>query len=309
MQSNNQKHEQFLHEFGALLTVHVCHGHAGQPPAALLHLADYVSSARRHHCLSRAMLAQKTGKAEAEIYALEQGLLPYDELDLRFLHKLAMALDEDLETLLLLLGRPALVHTLPVQLLRRPHSATSGLPTTKSQPSGNWRTLQWWMNHLVKGRLNLIDFPQEGRLFAGMMGGRVPALLATLAVCLLFIWVSNYSLSRRFDAQSTLQAYTSLVTQHPDSSANQRLVGQAPASQLVGHSDAAFAASAPTSERLYQPWTPRSVHSAKTVAEPADEWQVADMSPSTLAFLALPTTAPAVQCDLRTVGRFALCRM
>ena len=309
MQRNNQKHEQFLREFGALVTAHTRHGHVGQPQQPLLHLADYVSSARRHHCLSRALLAQKTGKAEAEIYALEQGLLSYDELDLRFLHKLALALDEDLETLLLLLGRPALVHTLPAHLLHRPHAATSGLPTTKSQPSGNWRTLHWWFNHLVKGSLNLIDFPQEGRLFAGIMRGRATSLLATLAVCLLFIWVSHYSLSSSFDAQSTLQAYTSLSTAHPGSPANQMLVGQVPASQVMADLDAASSTSAPTSERLYQPWPPRSVRIAKMVAKPADEWQFAGMSPATLAFLALPTTDPAVQCDLRTVGRFALCRM
>lgn len=304
MQRNNPQHEQFLREFGALLTAHTRHGHAVQQPQALLHLADYVSSARRHQRLSRAALAQKTGKAEAEIYALEQGLLPYSELDLRFLHRLAAALDEDLETLLLLLGRPVLAHTLSTPKPCRQPSSASALRTTTSQPSDNWVALHRWLNQLVKGGLNLIDFRQEGRLFAGMMRRRATYILATVAACLLFIWVSNYSLSIGFDAQSTLQAYIPLSIQHPVSPAN-----ELPVSQVVAYSDAVPSTLTPTGERLARQWTPRPVQSAKAVADPTDDRQSAGMTPPALVFLVLPTTDPAAQCDLRTVGRFALCRI
>ena len=313
MQRNNPQHEQFLREFGALLTAHTRHGHAVQQPQALLHLADYVSSARRHQRLSRAVLAQKTGKAEAEIYALEQGLLPYSELDLRFLHRLAAALDEDLETLLLLLGRPALAHTLRGQegahTLRGPkgapalHGSTdlshhgpclysqpaSGRSTTGPQPGDNPFAFAWWANLLHKGYLNLIDSVQEGRLFWYVRNSQRAWVPMTMFVCLLCICVGTYSFIGHFDAQSTLQAYT-----------------MAPAQTVVPHSvdlpSSLPTGSTPTVKLAIPNHTQSSL--VRATAHAMDD----DVA-TPMVLLQPPLPADAQLCDFRTMGKFALCRI
>lgn len=295
MQRNNQQHEQFLREFGALLTAHTRHGHAVQQPQALLHLADYVSSARRHHRLSRAALAQKTGKAEADIYALEQGLLPYSELDLRFLYRLATALDDDLETLLLLLGRPTLAHTLRGKTDLSHHSpslhsqSARARRTTGPQPSDNPFAFGWWANLLHKGTLNLIDSVQEGRLFWYVRNSRRAWIPMTMFVCLLCICVGTYSFIGHFDAQSTLQAYT--VT---------------PAQAVVPHSfglpSRLSASSTPTVKLAMPNHTQSSL--VRATAHAIDD----DVATPILLLLP-PLPVDAQLCDFRTMGKFALCRI
>jgi len=306
MQRNKQQHEQFLREFGALLTAHTRHGHALQQPQALLHLADYVGSARRHQRLSRAALAQKTGSTEAEIYALEQGLLPYSELDLRFLHRLATALDEELETLLLLLGRPALVQA--TRLQDRRHNwrcpPATGRDTTRSQHRDNPFAPNWWTNLLHKSYLNLIDSVQEGRLLGDIRHRQRTWLPMTMVVCLLCLCVGTYSFIGHFDAQSTLQSYAIAPSQTAMPPAN-----GFPVSQIVVQSEATPSTSAPTRERLYRQVAPHQIRIAKAVAEPLDDSNLVNAPPVALSFLGLQTFDPAVQCNLRTVGRFALCRI
>lgn len=313
MQRNNQQHEQFLREFGALLTAHTRHDYQVQQPQALLHLADYVSSARRHHRLSRAALAQKTGRGEAEIYALEQGLLPYSELDLRFLHRLATALDEDLETLLLLLGRPVLAHRLRgqegVHALRsskgahalrsspdRSHQGpnlysqpASGRSTTGPQPSDNPFAFDWWANLLHKGYLNLIDSVQEGRLFWYVRNSQRAWMPMTMFVCLLCICVGTYSFIGHFDAKSTLQAYT-----------------MAPVQTVVPHSvglpNSLPASSTPTVTLAIPNHTQSSL--VRATAHAVDDDVTIPM-----VLLLPPLSADAQLCDFRTMGKFALCRI
>lgn len=286
MQRNNQQHEQFLREFGALLTAHTRHGHALQQPQALLHLADYVSSARRYHRLSRAALAQKTGRTEAEIYALEQGLLPYSELDLRFLHRLATALDEDLETLLLLLGRPALAHSLRgPSLYSQP---AGGRRTTGSQPSNNPFAFDWWANLLHKGYLNLIDLGQEGRLFWYVRNSQRAWMPMTMFVCLLCICVGTYSFIGHFDAQSTLQAYTMTPVQMVDP-------------HSVGLPSSLPASSTPTVKLAMPNHTQSSL--IRATAHALD-----DDVPTPMVLLS-PLPADVQLCDFRTMGKFALCRI
>lgn len=304
MQKNNSQHEQFLREFGALLTGHTRHGHAVQQQQALLYLAEHVSSARRYHRLSRATLAQKTGKAEAEIYALEQGLLPYSALDVRFLYKLATALDDDLETLLLLLGRPALVQSLHRQgighdlqrrtaLHNQPHrlrnTSVPGESTTGSQPGDNLLTFTWWANLLHKGCLNLIDSMQEGRLFGYVRHSQRAWVPLTMFVCLLCIWVGTYSFLGHFDAQSTAPSYTivSAPTTVPHRSGAQ--------------SKLAIDIATPVTLAITTPNRPSPV---RATAHAVEDNLVTPL------LLSMPLlSADAQLCDFRTVGKFALCRV
>lgn len=302
MQKNHQPHKQFLREFGALLAAHTRHDHTIQHQASLHHLADYVSSARRHHHLSRAALAQKTGKTEADIYALEQGLLPYSELDLHFLHKLADALAEDLETLLLLLGRPALGQAVHAQGTPKSRPAKTGLGSSAPQ-SDHRPSLQRRVNQLVKGSLNLIDFRLAGRLGAWMIATRVSLIVATASVCLLFVWVSHYSLSPYFEAKSTLQADQPIAIQRVTP-----LPNGLSARQVVVPANQTRSVAAPPHERPPQPAALAPDYGVGARAEPVDNWRLTRETPSSLVF-AQPPSIPTAQCDLRVAGRFALCRV
>ena len=304
MQKNNRQHEQFLREFGALLTAHTRHGHAVQQHQALLQLAEYVSSARRHHRLSRALLAQKTGKGEAEIYALECGLLPYGELDLRFLHKLASALDEDLETLLLLLGRPGLAQSLQRQEAghgsRTPTSlhnqhpnprppAVFGQSTTEPQPGDNLLPFAWLTNLLHKGYLNLIDSVQKGRLLAYVRNSQRAWAPLAIVVCLLCIWMVTYSFIGHFDAKSTAQ---------PDVIAS---VSTALPPNLGLQHERSGDLATPVTLAL-------SVRSRSSLVGTTAHAIEDDLgTPTALWVPALSSDAQL--CDFRTMGKFALCRV
>lgn len=291
MQKNNRQHEQFLREFGALLTAHTRHGHAVQQHQALLHLAEYVSSARRHHRLSRALLAQKIGKGEAEIYALECGLLPYGELDLRFLHKLAAALDEDLETLLLLLGRPGLAQALQRQEAghgSRP-PAVFGQSATEPQPGDNLLPFASLTNLLHKGYLNLIDSVQKGRLLAYVRNSQRAWAPLAIVVCLLCIWVVTYSFNGHFDAKSTAQ---------PDVIAS---VSTAMSPSLGLQHERAGDLATPVTLAL-------SVRSRSSLVGTTAHAIEDDLgTPTALWVPALSSDAQL--CDFRTMGKFALCRV
>lgn len=303
MEKNNPQHEQFLREFGALLAGHTSHSHTVQPQQALLYLAEHVRSARRYHHLSRAMLAQKTGKVEAEIYALEQGLLPYGELNIGFLHKLATALDDDLETLLLLLGRPALVQSLHHQGIghglgrrtalynhhhRRRNFSVAGESPTGSQPGNNLLTFAWWANLLHKGYLNLIDSVQEGRLFGYVRPSQRAWIPLTVFVGLLCIWVGTYSFLGHFGAQSTTPLYTIASTP--------TLVSHRPGIQRKLVVDIAT------------PITPAIAAPSRLSPVRTTAYAVED-DLGTPLLLMPPLSADAQLCDFRTMGKFALCRV
>lgn len=303
MRKNNQPHEQFLREFGALLTTHTRHSHAVQQQQALVHLAEHIRSARRHHCLSRALLAQKTGKAEAEIYALELGVLPYAELDLRFLQKLAVALDEDLETLLLLLGRPALAQALQRQqagygvrtstsLYRhnasRPGASSFGEGTTEPQLGDNVSPFTWLTNLLYKGYLNLIDSMQEGRLLAYVRNSQRTWVPISLFVCLLCIWVATYSFTGHFGAKST-QPFA--IATGPSTVSHDLGLQSKPSGDFVTPVTLALS-------------THNRPSIARTTARAIEEDLGTPMAISVPAF-----SADVQLCDFRTMGKFALCRV
>lgn len=293
MQKNHQSDKQFLQEIGALLAAR-----AGQertpPPPAMSHLADYVTSARHHQKLTRAALAQKMGESEAEIYALEQGLLSYAEIDLRFLSKLAVALNEDMETFLLLLGRPALAQALQRQDVVKQQEQAPKLvcqrsatgSATVSKPRGNSFRHRQWKNALRKGCLNLIDSWQQGRLSSTISVNFQVYSVAVMVVCLFLIGVSSYSLAGRFGAQSEVQSGMMMAAQ-PDART------PTPVQRGPGYS------SIQGSRRLY--WTPESITQAVTVS--------IDGPTTTVALKADPTMIEAQQCYTRAVGRFALCRV
>lgn len=102
-QQNEQS--QFIQEWGKLLA-----NRLGQPPAPVKQndepLGQFVRVARDFHGISHARLAQLTGKREVDIHAIEQGIFPLEKIEQAFIYRLAVALDEDVDTLLLLCGLP-----------------------------------------------------------------------------------------------------------------------------------------------------------------------------------------------------------
>lgn len=291
MQKNHQPDHQFLQEMGALLATR-----AGQSSTALpaaTHLAEHVTSARRHRQWTRALLAQKMGVTEAEIYALEQGLLSYAELDLAFLSKLAAALGEEIETLLLLLGRPALVQALQMQKADRMRGeenfATSAhaekYATTSKQrgnPFGYWQ----WTNALYKGYLNLIDSLRQGRLSSYIRVNYQWYPMAAILLCVFLVGVSTYSIAGRFDAQSDGQANLTIPTQ-PDALLSTQLPRGT--NHLTARS---FRPLYPSVEATTYPMTASFGGAVPMVALTAH-----DMS------------AEIQQCVVLTAGRPALCRV
>lgn len=299
MQKNHQPDNQFLQEMGALLAARAGQERMASPPS-LTHLAEHITSARRYRKLTRAALALKMGGSEAEIYALEHGLLSYAELDLRFLGKLAVALDEEVETLLLLLGRPALVQSLQIQATHTPGHAQSCAmqrhetsDTTVRKLRGNPFGYQQWVNALYKGCLDLIDSLQQGRLSPyGYSRYQVVSMVALL-LCLFLVWASDYRLPGRFNAQSELQ---SLVT--------------APAQTvepLLSQFQRRLPAIATTTEPLTLPY--RNHQTIMRTAYAIDDAINHERPMTTLSSLAQPRQHEALNCDERTSGRFMLCRM
>ncbi len=293
---NFQPSTQFLADMGHLLADQATHRQSAQQRQALANLAEYLSTARRHHGLTWATLAQSTGKSEVEIYALEQGLLPYAQIDLPFLCDLANALGEEVETLTLLLGHAA------VSFLPHPNPGdgieVSARNRTNSQRFHNWLTTLPGINPLHKRCLNLVDSLPEGRLFSYRQTNYgvnhcIGATLALLA-CLLLLWVSTYSLSGLLHAQSyatLLQASVPHTNEPPDHSST-TLTATGTINRV-------------TSARALRPSNPRrSQQSAKAAVYPADEEQI-----STMSLFLPPMPVDSQQCALRTMSKFTLCRV
>lgn len=294
MQKNHQPDKQFLQEMGALLAARAGQGRMAPPPPSLTHLAEHIASARRYQKLTRAALALKMGVSEAEIYALEQGLLSYTELDLPFLGKLAVALNEDIETLLLLLGRPALVQALQPSEAYRPAEYMQSVAyppypprnTTASKQHGNRLPRRQWANPLYKGCLNLIDSLRQGRLssYIRVNYGLYP--MAAILICLFLIGVSTYSIGGRFGAQSAMQSSITRSAQ-PDGLLSTQL-----------HQDRVQ----PTTRSprwLYQPVEATTYPITASIGVPAP----------TLTLAAQSLVVETQQCVILTVGRPALCRV
>ncbi|MBX3013238.1 MAG: hypothetical protein KF832_17095 [Caldilineaceae bacterium] len=273
---------------------------------ALAQLGSYVGSARRHGQLTRAALAQKVGKTEVEIYALEHGLLPYQELHRDFVSNLAAALDEAPETFLLLLGQPK-----PVAHPRRSPEAESlwlgskrritEVIATNSKRVDNGNGYWQRHNRRYQRSLNLIDSSQAGRLISRLWTGRLAkqygslrgSIIIAALVCLLLICVNTYSLSNRFGTQSEGQAST-LSTQlivSPTHEASDRYLLDS-----------------------------MTVISGALPHQPAKAMTKAIVYPEVAAYPASAQTATAgvhlssavievQRCDIRVAGRFALCRI
>lgn len=297
MQKNIQQHERFLTEFGNLLTQQTNNRQPLQQNQAVANLADYIRAARRHHKLTRSILAHRTGKSEIEIFALEQGLLPYVEIDLPFLCRLAAVLGEEVETLVLLLGRPTF--TAAANSTPSTDGSTSSRRTTVSQRFDNWLLTVQWLNPLYKRYLNLIDSLREGRLvYHTKTSYRIGVMLA-VSVCLLLLWVSTYSLSGFFDAQSTVQSYATLPSKADIQHADVQAVATQPItvlSDIPSVSSKKAVTIAIPHENLAQ--------MAKVATAPED-----DEHSAAVLLLIVPAPTELQQCDSRTVGRFALCRV
>lgn len=297
MQKNHQPDKQFLEEMGVLLAARASQQGRMAPPLTISHFAEYIASARRHQKLTQAVLAQKMGISEAKIYALEQGLLSFADLDVRFLSKLAIALEEELATLLLLLGRPALVQALQIQEAHNRHDYThhssqdsSQGPAlgqaTASKQRGNRFAFNQWMNALSKGCLDLIDSLQQGRLSSYSRVNYQWYPMAAIFVCLFLVGVSTYSIAGRFDAQSDGQANLTIPTQ-PDALLSTQLP------RGTDHLTAqAFRPLYPPVEATTYPMTASFGGAVPMVALTAH-----DMS------------AETQQCVVLTAGRPALCRV
>lgn len=293
MQKNHQPDHQFLQEMGALLAARAGQRRPATP--AVTHLAEHVTSARRHQKLTRRALSQKMGVPEAVIYALEQGLLSYAELDLPFLGKLAAALGEDIETLLLLLGRPALVEALQRQKAPRTQEQWESFTnpsrirgdTTTSKQRGNSFVRKGWVNALYKGCLNLIVSLRQGRLFSIRRVNDRLYPMAAMLLCLFLVGVSTYSIAGRFGAQSDIQASIPIPV---------RSDGRLPA-QISGSMNHPTARSF---QRLYPPVeTMMTQPVTASIGGPT----------SVVALRAHHVDAETQQCVLLTIGRPAICRV
>ena len=302
MQKNHQPDKQFLEEMGVLLAARASQQGRMAPPLTISHFAEYIASARRHQKLTQAVLAQKMGISEAKIYALEQGLLSFADLDVRFLSKLAIALDEELATLLLLLGRPALVQALQIQEAHNRHDYThhssqdsSQGPAlgqaTASKQRGNRFAFNQWMNALSKGCLDLIDSLQQGRLSSY---SRVnfkasyrlyPVVAAVL--CLFLVGLGTYNhIAGDLGAQSTIQS-DAMMSVRPDG---------LPAKQLQrGIDDPA----AQSPQRLYLVIEARTQPVTASIAGPE----------SIIALREYEGAVERQQCVMSTVRRPAICRV
>ena len=293
MQKNHQPDQQFLQEMGALLAARASQSRT--LPPAVTHLAEHVMSARRHQRLTRTALAQKMGVAEAEIYALEQGLLSYAELDLPFLRNLAAALGEDIETLLLLLGRPALVQALQMQVAHRTQeqrqsftcSSSATSDATASKQRGNRFGHRLWVNALYKGCLNLIDSLRQGRLSSTIRVNYQLYPMAAMLICLFLVGVGTYSISGRFGAQSDMQSSIPIPARPDGLLPNQPRRG-------IDHPTAR------ASQRLYPP--------VETMITQSVTASIGGPTP-TVALTVHYVTAETQQCVILTVGRPALCRV
>jgi transcriptional regulator with XRE-family HTH domain len=293
MQKNHQSDKQFLQEMGGLLAARARQGRMAPPPS-LTHLAEHIASARRYQKLTRAALAQKMGSSEAEIYALEQGLLSYTELDLHFLGKLAVALNEDIETLLLLLGRPALAQALQTSAARRTEKQAQSYVyppypkdnATASKQHGNRLTRRQWINALYKGCLNLIDSLRQGRLSAIIRVNYQLYPTAAVLLCVFLIGMSSYSLAGRFGAQSAMQSSIPISVQADDldSVRHQR---------TIDHSTAR------SPQRLYLPVEAMTEPVTVSVGGPAPD----------IALMADHVASETQQCVVLAGGRPAICRV
>lgn len=314
MQQNLQQHEQFITELGSLLVTQLNQRHSLSQRQAAANLATYVRAARHHHKMSRAALAHKVGKMEVDIFALEQGLYPDAHLDLAFLCRLASALGEEVETLMLLLGRPTSSSPLTeASGGRRSTGSHMNHCRTASQQPDNRQLIGLWANQLYKSCLNLMDSVQEGRLFFDVRTichrevvgfWRLSATVGVLAGLLLF-WVSTYSLSDFFDAQSGTQFYMTFSSiDHSQSGIPASGAERVRASVVdIRQPNTSFDLASSSTKETSDSAPDRDVGQPAQVAlEPADHGSV-----TTTSFLVLPMPDEAQQCDTRIRSKFALC--
>lgn len=95
--------QQYISRLGVLLSAAVVNQQTAAEQRAVAILGDHIATARSYHGWSRANLAKKLDMAEVDVQALEQGLLPYAELQEPFLRQLAIAIEEDVTVLRALL--------------------------------------------------------------------------------------------------------------------------------------------------------------------------------------------------------------
>ena len=307
MPKNLPPQDQFITELGALLARQTNNSQPLHQRRAVANLAEYVCVARSHHNLTRSTLAQQVGKSEAEIYALEHGLLPYAQIDLLLLCDIAAALGEEVETLILLLGQPALAHSLHKKSTHKHGDKQRfGLRhRTISKQIDNWLGTFLSVNLLSKHSRNLADSWQEGRLLSCIREKyHVTTRLnvnfnlalktsAVMLVCLLLFRVSTYSLSTFFDAQSVEETYTMPRYRnniHNDGAAQLATI----TSTVIAMTDLKTVAVAQR----------RAGQMAVLPIDPANDQQMA-----TISLLLLPTPHESQRCDWRTNGRFTICRV
>lgn len=303
---SEQPQDQFITELGALLAKQANNRQPTHQRQAVANLAEYVRVARSHHNLTRSALAQQIGKSEVEIYALEQGLLPYAQLDLRLLCTIAAALGEEVETLILLLGQPALAHSLREESTHKHGDKQRFSLRHRTFPKqiDNWLRTLLGINLLSNQWRNLVDFWQKGRLLSCIrenyhlttslnanfnLGLKISAVLL---VCLLLFGVSTYSLSTFFGAKSSEKAYTTLPYSNN------------------GHVERSANLSPITSTAAVTPVMTIAVaqrRAGQVVVVPVDPAN--DQQMATISLLLLPTPNESQRCDWRTNGRFTICRI
>ncbi len=111
--NEEQQRDKYFEEFGQHLArrheqlyAARARGEAAAVESASLRLGRYLRAARRNAALDVAQVAERASLPAATVQALEQGLIPADDIKPRWLKQLAAALNEDAADLQLLLGRP-----------------------------------------------------------------------------------------------------------------------------------------------------------------------------------------------------------
>ncbi len=111
--NEEQQRDKYFAEFGQhaarrheQLYAARARGELAAVESASLRLGRYLRAARRNAAFTVAQVAERANLPAATVQALEQGLIPADDIKPRWLKQLAATLNEDAADLQLLLGRP-----------------------------------------------------------------------------------------------------------------------------------------------------------------------------------------------------------
>lgn len=306
----------YLQMMGQLLKQQVATPPSPPEQVARTRFGQYIQSARQYHELSRDALAVALGVEAAQVYGLEEGLLPTAQIDATLLAGLAQALDED-PMLLTQLLREEGYNRKPSPLIRQLPGwgrtilcllTTYYVSLKASVSAGLVRVAD---SCLQCGRnANLVNRPQTSRLTLYATTGLVALTFAFLTM----LWVdgeraslASFNLYAPPPSMVLGQAAPLLpeATKQHRNNAKANLRGVEPAFDSVLSNitvylpSASSIAAAETYRIVYAPNQP-SYRNARTAYIAVDEAQIAIISLDV-------HVSPRSQTHCSSVGRFDLC--